>query len=155
MRFLVILSLLFCSAALLTGCSSGEQSQEEPPAPPPLTPMEQPKAPEVEFEMKTDTVDAVKRFERVGGDSGSTQVGVRYLVQIGAFKEPQNASAAQVKARERFAQTVLNDFDKVTGLYQIRIGFFETREGAEAFRQKIKTEYPGEYTGSWIVTLKR
>jgi cell division septation protein DedD len=155
MRFLGILSVLFCSAALLTGCGSVEESQEEPPAPPPSAPMEQPKAPDVEFEMKTDTVDAVKRFEHAGGDSGATEVGVRYLVQVGAFKEPQNASATQIKARERFTQTVLNDFDKVTGLYQIRIGFFETRESAEAFRQKIQTEYPGEYTGSWIVTLKR
>jgi hypothetical protein len=50
---------------------------------------------------------------------------------------------------------VLNDYHIQMGLYQIRIGFFETRRGAEAFRKRMVMEHPAEYKDSWVVQLKR
>ncbi len=77
------------------------------------------------------------------------------MVQVGAYKDPQNANTVQVAARERYHLPVLNDYHTVLGLYQIRIGFFETREAAQDFLGKMQHDYPSDYKDSWIVQLKR
>lgn len=80
---------------------------------------------------------------------------IRYMVQIGAFKDPQYAAAVQTAARDRYHLPVLNDFNTSHALYQIRIGFFETREDAYNFRQKMRKDFPGDYKDAWVVQLKR
>lgn len=77
------------------------------------------------------------------------------MVQIGAFKDPYNASRIQTLARARYRIPVLNDFHPVYGLYQIRIGFFETVEAARGFRDRLRQEFPNDYADSWVVQLKR
>ena len=77
------------------------------------------------------------------------------MVQIGAFKDPKNASRMQVTARQRYHLPVLNDYNTKYALYQIRIGFFESREAAQTFRQQMSQEHPHDYKDSWVVQLKR
>jgi hypothetical protein len=77
------------------------------------------------------------------------------MVQIGAFKDPHLATAVQSSARQRFHMPVLNDYNIQVGLYQIRLGFFETRSSAHAFRRKMAAEYPADYKDSWVVQLTR
>jgi cell division septation protein DedD len=136
---------LFC-AAILSGCAGVEETQQE---------SQQPSEQQVGFEVKTDTV-ATRSSDRLQ-PAGQTERGeqVRYMVQIGAFKDPHSASRVQNTARERYRMPVLNDYHPVYALYQIRIGFFETREAATAFRNKLRSEYPADYADAWVVQLRR
>jgi cell division septation protein DedD len=145
---------------LLSGCGSGEDVVEQ--APPPAEPRAQSFTPareatprKVEFETRTDTVTATHADPLIPAGSPARGVQIRFMVQIGAFKDPKNASAVQTETRRRYHLPVLNDFNAARGLYQIRMGFFESRENAAAFRQKMLEEYPRDYTGSWVVQLKR
>ena len=143
------LLLLFSLSAL----HCGSMREPERAAPPP--PTEPPQPPPLQFETKTDTV-----LTHGAGNQGPTDIEdrgpqIRFMVQIGAFKDPQNASHIQTTARERFRMPVLNDYHPQLTLYQIRIGFFETYEAAQAFRLRLIKEHPKDYNDSWIVQLKR
>jgi cell division septation protein DedD len=93
-------------ALTLQGCASSEEIQEE--MSPPAAGVEQ-KNPDVEFEMKTDTVEAVRHGDQASATTDSASSRIRYAVQIGAFKDPQNATILQAKSRERFTFPVLNE----------------------------------------------
>lgn len=145
---------------LLSGCGSSEESVEESPPPPQprqevLPPQKETPARKLEFETRTDTVTATHANEGAAPGTQTRGVQVRYMVQIGAFKDPKNADAIQAAARRRYHLPVLNDFHSGRGLYQIRMGFFESRESAHAFRQKMIDGYPADYKDSWVVQLKR
>ena len=119
-------------------------------APPPEPP---PPPPGLEFETKQDTVLALDT--QIPAPSADTRIPqIRYMVQIGAFKDPKLASGVQTVARDRFHLPVLNDYNTQLELYQVRIGFFETYESAAEFRRKLQTEFPPDYKDSWIVQLK-
>jgi hypothetical protein len=77
------------------------------------------------------------------------------MVQIGAFKDPQLATGVQTRARERYHLPVLNDYNILVGLYQIRIGFFETRDAANDFKARMMKAFPEDYKDAWVVQLKR
>lgn len=103
------------------------------------------------FETRTDTV-AVRysKDEPTAGQRGST---ARYSVQIGSFRVQRNAARAQSLARQRFQSPVINDYDAGRRLHHIRVGFFSTREEAEAFRARLVAAYPHEYDDAWIVRI--
>jgi len=67
---------------------------------------------------------------------------------------PGEAKWPLFKSLLLYRMPVLNDYLAGAGLYQIRIGFFESRENARTFQQQMKREYPSEYGDSWIVQLK-
>jgi cell division septation protein DedD len=117
--------------------------------------VKEPPPKKIEFETKIDTVTADHGNEHAAAGSQTRGVQIRYMVQIGAFKDPKNATAIQAASRQRYHLPVLNDYFAGLGLYQIRIGFFESREAARAFRQKMIQEYPADYKDSWVVQLKR
>jgi cell division septation protein DedD len=138
---------------ILPGCGSTEEQAAPgtPASPAPRT--ERPEG--MQFRTRADTVTALHAAETgtVGAPGKTAQV--RFMVQIGAFKDPKHASAVQAAARKRYRMPVLNDYLAGPGLYQIRIGFFESRENARTFQQQMKREYQSEYEDSWIVQLKR
>lgn len=109
----------------------------------------------MEFETKTDTVAMEKSQLDSAGAHQSQVLQVRYMVQIGAFKDPHYASNVQSIARERYHMPALNDYNTALALYQIRIGFFESREDAYAFRKRMQQEHPIDYKDAWVVQLKR
>lgn len=111
--------------------------------------------PKMEFETKTDTVAMEESRLDSARSHQSPDLQVRYMVQIGAFKDPQYASTVQTTARARYHIPALNDYNTALGLYQIRIGFFETKADAYAFRQRMLREYPNDYKDAWVVQLKR
>jgi cell division septation protein DedD len=142
----------------LPGCgSSGESVDNQREAPPQeqLSPPKEEPAKKLGFETRIDTVTAVHGNEHKGPQVQGHDIQIRFTVQIGAFKDPHNASTVQSKARKRFRLPVLNDYLSGAGLYQIRIGFFESRAGAHAFRQQMIQEYPDDYKDAWVVQLKR
>ncbi len=109
----------------------------------------------MQFETKTDTVAMEKALRKSGSPRGSREPQIRYMVQIGAFKDPQYASFVQTTARSRYHLPVLNDYNTAHALYQIRIGFFEKRDDAYKFRQRMQHEHPSDYKDAWVVQLKR
>jgi cell division septation protein DedD len=149
------LALYIPLLTFLLGCgTTGETEQTAPPTPPP-PPASQPDvaAPPKEFESRTDTVSGVHGVTEKIDTPSTVTPNVRWLVQIGAFKDPLLAKAAQEGARQRYPMTVLNDYNPLVSLYQIRIGFFTTKEGAQSFRDRIQKEFPEEYKGAWVVQL--
>jgi cell division protein FtsN len=147
------ISLLFIvGAAVFTGLRCGGSPETTQTAPP--QPQAPPPAPDLAFETRQDTVVALNA-PGTGSPSAETLAPqIRFMVQIGAFRDPKLASAVQTRARERFHLPVLNDYHTQLALYQVRIGFFETNESAQEFRRKMQTEYPLDYSDSWIVRLK-
>ncbi|HCV42771.1 MAG TPA: hypothetical protein DGH68_04765 [Bacteroidetes bacterium] len=140
--------------AFCAGCGSSTDTQETQTLPPP-PPIVKQTPPKMEFETKTDTVAMEKSQRDSVGARQSRGVQVKYMVQIGAFKDPHYASDVQSIARERYHMPALNDYNTGLALYQIRIGFFETREDAYAFRKRMLQEHPGDYKDAWVVQLKR
>jgi cell division protein FtsN len=109
----------------------------------------------VQFRTRTDTVAVVHSTTPDStAPAGGTQT-LRYMVQIGAFKDPQLATAVQAAARQRYQLPVLNDYNPLVGLYQIRIGSFSSREEAIEFKNQMQREFPIDYRDSWIVQLKQ
>lgn len=143
------LLVVFFLAAMLAGCGATSEPERVPPPPQVI---QQP-APRMEFESQTDTVNAVHTEEGAGHLPGG-EPQIRFMVQIGAFRDPHLASNVQNTARQRFKLPVLNDYNTQLSLYQIRIGFFETREAALAFREQMQKSFPGDYADSWLVQLK-
>jgi cell division septation protein DedD len=146
-----ILFPTFCGMIAMSGCGS---TPETLPTPPPQPPQVQ-APPKMEFETRTDTVASEHAAERGLGSSQNREPQIRFMVQIGAFKEPQNASRVQVTARERYRFPVLNDYQSDTELYQVRIGFFASKDSAYAFRDRLQKEHPDDYKDSWVVQLNR
>jgi cell division septation protein DedD len=123
-----------------------------PGTPPPQTPAQQ--QPE-EFVARVDTIEAAGTAGTAGTDTTLADGEVLFSIQIGAYKEPANASAAQSHARERYTLPVLNEFQERPGLYRIRIGNFATREEAAAQLARMRTAFPADYRDSFILQLQR
>lgn len=136
------------TALLLAGCAGSEDSAQEAQLPPP-----QETSPAVAFEMSTDTVDVLRQGERVAAAPLDPEPGTTYSVQIGAYREPANAEAAEALARQRFAHPVLLHAD-ASGLVHIRVGRFSTRQAAEELRSEMKGSFPRDYADCWIVQHK-
>jgi cell division septation protein DedD len=151
-------SALLACCLLIGGCAASDGTRQEPPAPvttPAVTPATAPVQQPEEFVTRIDTVEAAGAHEPVIADSTLAEGEVRFSIQIGAFRDPANASSAQAHARERYALPVLNEFQERAGLYQIRIGSFALREEARIQLTRMKTDYPAEYKDSFIVQAKR
>jgi len=109
----------------------------------------------LKFETSIDTVRSRSAKSKNAVDARSPSATIRFMVQIGAFKDPKNATSVQLTARDRYHLPVFNDFHPVYSLYQVRIGFFETYDEAETFKEKMYREFPVDYKDSWVVQLKR
>lgn len=145
------------SAALsllaLFGCGASEEVRESSPAP--STPGGQPAQQKLGFETRVDTIKTVTKGEHTTAAETTRERQIKFMIQIGAFKDARSASRIQGIARNRYHLPVLNDYNTRLGLYQIRIGFFETREQAMLFRQQMRTGFPSDYRDAWVVQLLR
>jgi cell division protein FtsN len=148
-----VLSIIGIIGFFGNGCGTSDQAQLPPPPPVPEVKEEAPA--HVEFRTRTDTVAVVHSTTPDSSAPAGGGVALRYMVQIGAFKDPQLATAVQAAARQRYQLPVLNDYNPLVGLYQIRIGSFSSREAATEFKNQMQREFPTEYKDSWIVQLKQ
>jgi cell division septation protein DedD len=142
------LALLFLLSGAIAGCGTGEEAARH-------TERESPEIPPRMFEIRTDTVDAVEGPRTSTERDSTDETGTGFALQIGAFRDPRNASAAQTAARSRFEVPVTNEYNVASALYYIRAGFFRSRAEASLFRESIVRRFPAEYSDSWIVEVKR
>lgn len=147
------IACILTAGTALFGCGTTEEVQE--PTIPPPPPVRSEEAARMQFESKTDTVDVTQTIRADSVTAASHEPQIRFMVQIGAFKEPHHAVQVQTLARTRYRMPVLNDYDLKMGVYQIRIGFFETRETAMEFRARLQKEYLEDYRDAWVVQLRR
>jgi cell division protein FtsN len=142
--------ILLVAGLAIAGCGPSSETDRELLFPPPDTTAQLHRA---TFETQTDTVPAVgsKQEEPV---SPYNSAPVRFMVQIGAFREATFASTVQTLARERYQLPVVNDYNATRKIFQVRIGFFETLEDATDFLVKLRADYPLDYGSAWIVRLK-
>ncbi len=136
-----------------SGCGSTEETAERSTSSP--TSATQQPQPKLGFETRVDTINTVSDTDHTGMAETPREQQIRFMIQIGAFKDARNASRIQGIARERYHLPVLNDYNTRLSLYQIRIGFFETREQAMVFRQQMQTGFPSDYKDAWVVQLTR
>ncbi len=149
--------VILCTAVVLTSCGSIEEMQQEEVPPPVVQPQQviKPPEPPPSFETNTDTVVMTNTQPAAPQADSLRQPEIRFMVQIGAFKDPKNASVIQGLARERYRMPVFSDYNSTIAMYQIRIGFFESRETAQAFRQQMSDDFPNDYRDAWVVQLAR
>jgi cell division protein FtsN len=108
------------------------------------------------FETRTDTIDAEGAQPKTQTDAAvAASAELRFTVQIGSFTDAKNASLAQAAARQRYQLPVVNDYDAQRRRYQIRIGFFESKEAASAFCTKLKSDFPLEYKDAWVAPINK
>lgn len=139
---------------LLAACGGSMQIEEDPYARPPDSTARAQTRP-TQFETMTDTVATVGTQQPSEPSSTVAAAGgEHFTIQIGAYKDPRNASQVQAIARERHDLPVLNDYDPRRGLYQIRIGLFENREAADGMLREMKAAWPQEYRDAWVVVLR-
>ena len=149
--------LLLLVIVLLAGCGSTDQvsddmtgSEDTEFATPASPPQKQ-----VEFVTRTDTVDALRTDSPAATDSLTATGKEEFAIQIGAFRDPQNAVRFQKLTRERYHHSMSNEFNPGLGLYQIRIGSFLREEEARVLLLRMQAEYPLEYKDAWIVQVSR
>lgn len=144
MNHRVALLLVTCFAVLFGGCTTeGPIVIDEQASAPPL---------QAGVGTRTDTVTApIPTQPSSPLPNAAPTTPARFWVQVGAFKEVQRATDVQNLARQRFAYSVVNDFDGVLGMYRIRIGSFDSHDAADAFRQTMQKQYPAEYKDAWVV----
>ena len=137
---------------ILTGCGASHDT-EKSWLPPSVDPTAQSR--KTTFETRTDTVDAVGARQHTELAAPYNSAPVRFMVQIGSFREVQFASSVQSAARERYPLPVVNEYNAVRKLYQIRIGFFETEKDATEFLLKLRKDYPEDYKDAWVISLNK
>ncbi|MFN0157045.1 MAG: SPOR domain-containing protein [Bacteroidota bacterium] len=151
------LGVLYVLVALIPACGPIEEAQQDTP-PPPIVyeqPVVKPPDPALSFQTSTDTVITTNTPPAIQPADSSLPAEIRFMIQIGAYKDPQNASKIQTLARERYRLPVFNDYNSSVAMYQIRIGFFESREAAYKFMQKMVSNFPNDYKDAWVVQLAR
>lgn len=153
MQRATLIALFWIAGYGLLGCGSTEEVQEAA-MPPPRPPIREEPA-RMEFQSKTDTVDVMQTGRADSANAPGHEPRIRFMVQIGAYRDPRLAAAVQTLARDRYRMPVLNDFFLKDGLYQIRIGFFETRGAAMEFRARMQKEFQEDYRDAWVVQLRR
>lgn len=155
-RFTILLAPVF-----LAGCASSSDADREWLNIPPMdttahTRLPDGQAGKTTFETHTDTVNAEgarTRTQTQSGVEGSSAV--RFTVQIGSFADAKNASIVQAAARQRYQLPVVNEYNAQRKRYQIRIGFFESREAAIAFCARLKSDFPQEYKDAWVAQITK
>ncbi len=143
--------LVIAAMTSLQSCGSVEETEKV--TPPPVVEIQKPPDPPVSFSTTTDTIATTSSVRPPESPAVQHNPEIRFMVQIGAFKDAENASRIQALARERYRQPVFNDYNTAISLYQIRLGFFETREAAKEFRDRMVKEYPEDYKDAWVAQL--
>jgi cell division septation protein DedD len=74
----------------------------------------------------------------------------KFSVQVGAYKQQENADRVASLAKDRFAMSVYTIPDATGGLVKVFVGNFATKEDARKFRDDMAQKFPLEYKDAWV-----
>jgi rare lipoprotein A len=78
------------------------------------------------------------RLEILGFGAGGTIPGI-FAVQVGAFKDRNNAERLKERIESQFGPVIIQDFDRGDGLfYRVRVGHESTEDAARALAQSLR-----------------
>lgn len=81
---------------------------------------------------------AMVRLE-ILGITTENQAGAVFAVQVGAFRDQNNAERLKQRIESQFSPVIIQDFDSGDGiLYRVRVGQESTEEGARSLAQKLR-----------------
>lgn len=72
---------------------------------------------------------------QIGGSTGTSDSGVLYRVQVGAYSIKTNADAQLARVKEAGFDTYMIQID---GMYKIQVGAYSKKENADAMANKLK-----------------
>jgi rare lipoprotein A len=81
---------------------------------------------------------ALVRLEILGYGAGGAIAGI-FAVQVGAFKDRNNAERLKGRIESQFGPVIIQDFERGDGLfYRVRVGHESTEEAALALAQSLR-----------------
>ncbi len=80
---------------------------------------------------------------------------IKFCVQVGAYKQQDNAGVIASLAKSRFAKNVYTILDPATNLYKVMVGDFTAKDDARMFRDRMVQQYPGDYKDAWVSELSQ
>jgi cell division septation protein DedD len=151
MRLLRSLTLTAITGLLLFGgCKSSDESASKDQTSPASTSGQQQTAPPAgtETSQRSDTV-------RTQGYDPHTSVPAqvpagKFGVQVGAYKQQENADRVASMAKDRFGKNVYSIPDAASGLVKVYVGDFASKDEARKFRDEMALKYPADYKDAWV-----
>jgi len=148
------------STAVSTADSSALQIQQSPPQKKSHKQRISPSGKQQGFVTQEDTIEAqvVTRNQGTVHSKVPPQRSKKkkyYSVQIGAFRDLNNADRAHKLAKQRYKKPIYHFYDKAIKMYRITVGNFSQIKDAFVFLKTVHSKHPKEYKDAWVAEMKR
>ena len=158
LRLMICRLLPFCIALVVAGCAGSYDQAEKSSAPPTPAP---PSKEAVSTPPRPDTVSvSVQKAQKPPYETTDpvktalpADAPTKYFVQIGAYKQQENADVVASRAKSRFAREIYTIHDAGADLFKVMQGDFPTKDDARSFRDRMVQQYPGDYKDAWVSEL--
>ena len=74
----------------------------------------------------------------------------KFSVQVGAYKQQENADRVAALAKDRFGMNIYTIPDALSGLVKVYVGDFAVKDEARKFRDEMAQKYPVDYKDAWV-----
>jgi len=143
---------LMATAGLLIfgGCGSSDDSASRDQSSPASTPAQQQTAPPAGgvTSQPSDTL-RTQAYDPRGAVPAQLPAG-KFAVQVGAYKQQENAERVASLAKDRFGKNVYTIPDAASGLVKVYVGDFASKDEARRFRDDMALKYPLDYKDAWV-----
>lgn len=141
----------------LAGCAASSDQAEKVPAGASQTPAAAKESAPVQPDTVSVAVQKAQKPSYETTDPVKTSIApsatVKYCVQVGAYKQQENADLVASVAKGRFARSIYTIHDAAADLYKVMVGDFATKDDARAFRDRMVQQFPGDYKDAWVSEL--
>jgi cell division septation protein DedD len=145
-------STLIATAGLLIfgSCSSSDDSASKDQSSPASTTGQEQTAPPAgtETSQSSDTARA-QGYDPRSPVPAQLPAG-KFAVQVGAYKQQENAERVASLAKDRFGKNVYTIPDAASGLVKVYVGDFPSKDEARRFRDDMALKYPQDYKDAWV-----
>ena len=147
-------SLTLMAAAgllILGGCGASDDSATKDQASPASMDAQQQSTPPggVETSQPSDTARSQAGYDPRGAVPAQLPAG-KFAVQVGAYKQQENAEKVASLAKDRFGKNVYTIPDAASGLVKVYVGDFASKDEARRFRDDMALKYPQDYKDAWV-----
>ena len=135
---------------VFVGCGSSNESASKDQTTPASTTTQQQTASTTGTETapRSDTVKT-QGYDPHSSIPTQTTAG-KFAVQVGAYKQQENAERVASMAKDRFGKNVYTIPDAASGLVKVYVGDFASKDEARRFRDEMALKYPADYKDAWV-----